>query len=152
MANSYTIKSIVTWLSCTADMQCYEGWYIVWFSGIQSSPDSKVHGANMGPIWGRQDTGGPHVGPMNFAIWADLCAAFILPQLNSGYCYMRMFDIETSLFPVTRPKKNCQFWPKWHVSKLLLNFGFPDGFKIMHRAWSSIGEVPFCFFMSCVKF
>ena len=32
-------------------------------------PDSKVHWANMGPIWGRQDPGGPHVGPMNFAIW-----------------------------------------------------------------------------------
>ena len=34
-------------------------------------PDSKVHGANMGPIWGRQDPGGPHVGPMNFAIWVS---------------------------------------------------------------------------------
>ena len=32
-------------------------------------PDSKVHGANMGPFWGRQDPDGPHVGPMNFAIW-----------------------------------------------------------------------------------
>ena len=32
-------------------------------------PDSKVHGANMGPIWGQQGPGGPHVGPMNFAIW-----------------------------------------------------------------------------------
>ena len=32
-------------------------------------PDSKVHGANMGPIWGRQDPGGPHVGPMNLAVW-----------------------------------------------------------------------------------
>ena len=32
-------------------------------------PDSKVHGANMWPIWGRQDPGAPHVGPMNFAIW-----------------------------------------------------------------------------------
>ena len=31
-------------------------------------PDSKVHGAHMGPIWGRQDPGGPHVGPMKFAI------------------------------------------------------------------------------------
>ena len=31
--------------------------------------DSKVRGANMGPIWGRQDPGGPHVGPMNLAIW-----------------------------------------------------------------------------------
>ena len=34
-----------------------------------STPNSKVHGANMGPIWGWQDPGGPHVGPMNFAIW-----------------------------------------------------------------------------------
>ena len=34
-----------------------------------SCPDRKVHGAIMGPIWGRQDPGGPHVGPMNFAIW-----------------------------------------------------------------------------------
>ena len=33
--------------------------------------DSKIHGAYMGPIWGRQDPGGPHVGPMNFAIWVD---------------------------------------------------------------------------------
>ena len=28
-----------------------------------------VHGANMGPIWDRQGPGGPHIGPMNFAIW-----------------------------------------------------------------------------------
>ena len=38
-------------------------------------PDSKVHGANMGPIWGRQDPGGTHVGPMNFAIWDMLLFA-----------------------------------------------------------------------------
>ena len=25
------------------------------------NPDSKVHGANMGPIWGRQDPGGPRL-------------------------------------------------------------------------------------------
>ena len=29
-------------------------------------PDSKVRGANMGPIWGRQDPGGTHVNCMNF--------------------------------------------------------------------------------------
>ena len=44
------------------------------FSG-NNTPASKVHGANMGPIWGRQVPGGPHVGPMNFAIWDKfLCA------------------------------------------------------------------------------
>ena len=29
-----------------------------------------VHGANMGPIWDRHNPGGPHVGPINLAIWA----------------------------------------------------------------------------------
>ena len=32
------------------------------------NPDNKVHGANMGPNWGQQDPGGPHVGHMNLAI------------------------------------------------------------------------------------
>ena len=35
-------------------------------------PDSKGHGANMGPTWGRQDPGGPYVGPMNLPILEDL--------------------------------------------------------------------------------
>ena len=38
-------------------------------SHSKATPDSKVHRTNMGPIWGRQDPGGPHVGRMNFAIW-----------------------------------------------------------------------------------
>ena len=36
------------------------------FENLFNNPDSKVHGANIGPIWGRQDPGGSHVGPMNF--------------------------------------------------------------------------------------
>ena len=36
------------------------------------STDSKVHGANMGPTWGWQDPGGPHVGPMNLAVWEPI--------------------------------------------------------------------------------
>ena len=40
-----------------------------WNENIQENyPDSKVHGANMGPLWGWQDPGGPLVGPMNLAI------------------------------------------------------------------------------------
>ena len=31
-------------------------------------PESKFHGANMWPIWGRQHPDGPHVGHMNVAI------------------------------------------------------------------------------------
>ena len=43
-------------------------------------PDIKVHGANMVPIWGRQNPGGPHVGPMNFAIWGVFEIYLIMPQ------------------------------------------------------------------------
>ena len=42
--------------------------YGMWWL-VRRYPDSKVHGANMGPTWGRQDPGGPHVGHMNLAIW-----------------------------------------------------------------------------------
>ena len=47
-------------------------------------PDSKVHGANIGPIWGRQDPGGPHVGPMNFVIWAQVPST-AAPRLGTSW-------------------------------------------------------------------
>ena len=34
----------------------------------EDNPDSKVHGANMGPTWVLSAPDGPHVGPMNLAI------------------------------------------------------------------------------------
>ena len=54
-----------------------------WQSAAQISiylnPNSKDHRANLGPIWGRQDPGGPQFGPMNFAIWEDICCLGYLP-------------------------------------------------------------------------
>ena len=60
--------------------QCWVTFWLVHFprnfvlciSPIENHTDRKVHGANMGPIWGREDPGGPHVGPMNFAICAGI--------------------------------------------------------------------------------
>ena len=40
----------------------------MWLGDMSIITDSKVQGANMGPIWDRQDPGGPYVGPMKFAI------------------------------------------------------------------------------------
>ena len=42
-------------LNCTRDMA--------------TSLIARPMGPTMGPTWGRQDPGGPHVGHMNFAIW-----------------------------------------------------------------------------------
>ena len=57
--------------------------HAVWPEGIVkvTIPDCKVHGANVGPIWGRQDPGGPRVGYMNFVIGG----AAVRSQLMPGY-------------------------------------------------------------------
>ena len=50
---------------------------------MDSIPDSKVHGAHMGPTWGRQDPGGSHVGHVNLAIWdysVYTCASYMGDQ------------------------------------------------------------------------
>ena len=36
--------------------------------GWNAYPDSKIHGANMGPTWVLSAPDGPHVGPMNLAL------------------------------------------------------------------------------------
>ena len=46
-------------------------------------PDSKIHSAHMGPIWGRQEPGGPHVGPMNVAIWDLQNPSWLLHWIGS---------------------------------------------------------------------
>ena len=75
-------------------------------SGTQlamASPDSKVHGGNMGPIWVRQGPGRPHVGPMNFVIWGGLrfCVYMLLcsihrRQLSAGLSVCPFFSLGTS--------------------------------------------------------
>ena len=61
------------WRHCNELVKYYAWWCPghswLYMSSDREYPDSKVSGAKMGPIWGRQDPGGPHVGPMNFAIW-----------------------------------------------------------------------------------
>ena len=65
---------------------------------INVHPDSKVHWVNMGPIWGRQDQGGPHVGHTNLVIGGYIkhlkvyiCAKFISSILR--FTYLRNFIV-----------------------------------------------------------
>ena len=71
---------------CSLITACYSGEWL---------PDSKVHGANMGPIGGRQDPGGPHVGPMNFAIWG--CIVFVI-KLLQALIWLRVYWQNTNYF------------------------------------------------------
>ena len=51
---------------------------------VNAAPDSKVHGAYMGPTWVLSAPDGPHVGPMNLAIrgYPHECE-----PINTGHAY-----------------------------------------------------------------
>ena len=53
-------------------------------------PDSKDHGAKMGPISGRQDPGGPYVGPMNFAIWVVSLSSNLMTTTGAMCIVLRL--------------------------------------------------------------
>ena len=55
-----------------------------------NSPDSKVHGANMGPTWALLAPDGPHVGPINLAIWAQNW----LTVVTTVICILLIYDLQ----------------------------------------------------------
>ena len=48
--------------------------------------------------------------------------------------------------------KNRRIWPRLGISGLYLQFEFTNGYEMIHKAWSSIEEVPYCFPRWSVKF
>ena len=54
-------------------------------------PDSKVHGDNMGPIWVLSAPDGPHVVPMNHAIWDAYFKCDVFPKPNCGRWARQVF-------------------------------------------------------------
>ena len=67
---------------CTTQLSLVLTWLGEWSHPTylwSTDPDNKVHGAHIRPIWDRQGPGGPHVGPMNFAIWGPI------PWSRPGY-------------------------------------------------------------------
>ena len=74
---------------------------------INNIPDSKVHVAYMGSIWGRQHPGGPHVGPMNIAIWDGIH----LPRQHLPFhaSYFPFSQNPERTFFVSIIKRQCEF-------------------------------------------
>ena len=48
-------------------------------------PDSKIHGANMGPTWVLSAPDVPHIGLINLAIWSNVLHA--APHTKRGLCF-----------------------------------------------------------------
>ena len=61
---------------------CYD--FISRIEIVQGIPDSKVHGAIMGPTWVLSAPGGPHNGPMNLAI-RDISKMLVFVCITGDY-------------------------------------------------------------------
>ena len=62
------------------------------------APDSKVHGANMGPIWGRQEPGGPQVGPMNLSrSWITLTRGIMEEKCNMQWAKLYYRNVSNKI-------------------------------------------------------
>ena len=72
-------------------------------------PHSKVHGANMGPIRGRQDPGGLHVGPMNFAIW-DITDTYMCHSTSDNWNFL-WWIISTNIHHYTGEVRVAEIFP-----------------------------------------
>ena len=80
-------------------------------------PDSKVHGANMGPTWVLSAPDGPHIGPMNLVIMVALypthvSAVFFSSALSLVYIWTITF--------YHLPCKTYEFSQTGDVNKILL--------------------------------
>ena len=72
--------------------------------GYHGIPDNTVHNAIMGPIWDRQDPDGPHVGPMNIAIWDGNCTLY----LNRLYTHWDLHKMAANIL-------------KWYFQRIFSN-------------------------------
>ena len=79
-----------------------------------TTPDSNVYGADLGPIWGRQNPGGHHVGPMNFAI-RDYAFKFHYSNIHGEAATFNCHNVHvfSSLLMRSRPDVANTFF-YWH--------------------------------------
>ena len=78
---------------CTSEVLVFQfHFYLAWERSIRHIPNSKFHGANMGPTWVLSAPDGSHVGPMNLAVRDNLVAIFVaailvpMPVMQSSLC------------------------------------------------------------------
>ena len=102
-----------------------------WLHQCHDYPDSKVHGANMGPTWVLSAPGGPHIGPISLAI--RVLMAWLLASPGYQWPYHWLLKINGSFTPLGRIKTiwiisvlgNCKQW-KYILTFLAINFAWLD--------------------------
>ena len=141
--------------SVTPFWLCSQHLFIMKFSGVITSDRSDVHAKGQGqrskvkvtevttqlnlfrtvtPVW------------IHIWWWVD---AYSLMMLRRGA--LLFFKVIRQISR-SHGSKNRQIWPRLGVSGLKLQFEFTNGYEMMHKAGSSIEEVPYCFSRSSVHF
>ena len=111
---------------------------LLWFTSIEwiqtkinGYPDSKVHGANMGPTWVLSAPEGLHVGPMNLAIRIDIYYVFHFQPCPSSKSFALSTHLSNTLLKLSLYQHiTCVCsWPelKW-VSTDIITCGTPTCF------------------------
>ena len=97
---------------------------------VYSFSGNKVYGANMGPTWGRQDPGGPHVGHMNFAIWVYLSRNLISWPVVTNHVILSICNKINLLLIGMGQNENADTFK--HHKKM---FNFRSWFKRQQKQW-----------------
>ena len=128
---------------------------IMKFSGVITNDKSKVHAKGQGQ---RSKVKVTEVTTQLNRFRTVTPVWILIWWWNDAYSLMLLRRGAVLFFKVIRQisrshgSKNRQIWPKLGVSGLLLQFEFTNGYEMMHKAWSSIEEVPYCFSRSSFKF
>ena len=98
----------------------------------------------MGPTWGRQDLGGPHVGPMNLAVWV------VISKGTYGKSKYKVLELTEKLFERWKWYKNIFYtagflaWQHefWSVFLNLFIWQYSFIYIMAIRSATRGGEVP----------
>ena len=101
---------------------------------MASGPDSKVHGANMGPTWDRQDPSGPHVGSMNFVIW-DRSLSVACLQHNLMFVKIWLLIEMDAVLSGFQPRRDMHASCQWLDFVPLIKWIFVLLFIFTHSDW-----------------
>ena len=88
-----------------------------------------------GPIWGRQDPGGPHVCPMNFAIWEGIQKRLWILNIRAlNFCLneIHTFQSKSKIFWVEFQRVPLKFHTKYltHLLKDMLSILYWNFMKL----------------------
>ena len=142
-------------LSVTPFWLCSHHRIIMKFSGVITNDQSDVHAKGQGQrskvkvtVVTTQLNRFRTVTPVRIHIWWWNHAYGLMILRRGALLFLKVIrQISRS-----HSAKNRRIWPRLGVSGLWLQFKFTNGYEMLHKAWSSIEEMPYCFSRSSVKF